>query len=62
MKPKALTPGDRVTVVGQHPWSGHSGVIEERMKQNLWRVRLDIGIAAGVRDDQMAYQEGTDDV
>lgn len=51
-----IQPGVRVLVTGQHPWSGHSGVVEERIQTlvgAMWRVNLDNGMNAGVDDDNL---------
>jgi len=44
--------GKRVTILGNHPWSGHSGVVAGVPEQTLigWilTVNLDNGMSAGV--------------
>jgi len=47
-------PGDRVVIVGPHPWKGHSGTLERWMDTpvgKMWRVNLDNGMSAGVRNE-----------
>lgn len=46
--------GMRVTIGMGHPWQGHSGVITKGMNTPVgfvWRVELDNGIAAGVKQE-----------
>lgn len=44
--------GKRVTIIGSHPWSGHSGVVSGKPENTLigWilTVNLDNGMSAGV--------------
>ena len=44
--------GKRVTIIGGHPWSGHSGVVAGKPEKTLigWvlTVNLDNGMSAGV--------------
>lgn len=51
-----IQPGVRVLITGNHPWTGHSGVVEERIVTlvgGMWRVNLDNGINAGVDDGNL---------
>lgn len=53
LKRVVLQPGVRVLITGNHPWTGHSGVVEERIATLvgcMWRVNLDNGMNAGVYD------------
>ncbi len=48
--------GMRVVLVGDHPWSGHSGVVEEALETlagPMWSVHLDNGSNAGATTENM---------
>ena len=48
--------GDRVFIIGNHPWKGHWGVISEKLITpvgEMWRVDLDNGRTAGVTDKNL---------
>src|ERR1700679_1792805 len=47
-KPTELSPGDRVCIVGWHPWTGHCGSlglleILPSASEKMWHVKLDDG-------------------
>lgn len=53
---RELRQGDRVMIRGDHPWRGHTGVIEGPMFTmigQMWRVKLDNGMHAGSRTYNM---------
>ena len=48
-----IKPGARILIVGDHPWTGHSGEIVDIMKTmmgSMWKVRLDNGMECGAKD------------
>jgi hypothetical protein len=56
--------GSRVLIVGDHPWSGHSGVITgpftvPSAPDLKWRVALDIGADAAVSERDIRLIGGT---
>jgi hypothetical protein len=56
--------GSRVLVVGDHPWSGHAGVITgpfavPSAPDLKWRVTLDIGADAAVSERDIRPVRGS---
>jgi len=48
-----IQPGLRVLVTGDHPWSGNTGTVKEKIKTlvgELWVVTLDNGGNAGATE------------
>ena len=51
-----IHPGVRVLVIGAHPWTGHTGTVEGKIKTlvgELWVVNLDCGSNAGATDAEL---------